>query len=196
MEKVQAEMPLAPDREKAGENIESHSFVAVYDRYFDQVNRYLRCRVKNTWDADDLTAQVFTKAFEHFDSCRNRERVGAWIFQIVHNTYVDYLRKRKEHLPLDDQYGQYDDIWLQAQTKQPQEQVLAIEEICELKRCLEQLPQEQREVLLLKYFGELHYHQIAQVLDKKTATVKTMGFRALQKLRNIWENTNKGGDRG
>jgi RNA polymerase sigma-70 factor (ECF subfamily) len=187
------EVEMELNAEVPSENLANHSFVAVYDCYFDQVNRYLRYRVKDTWDADDLTAQVFTKAFEHFDNCRNRERVGAWIFQIAHNTYVDYLRKRKEHLPLDDQYSQHRGRWLQAQTKQPEEQTLAREEIAELKCCLEQLPQEQRDVLLLKYFGELQYRQIADILGKKTATVKTMGFRALQKLRSLWERKKEGG---
>jgi len=192
---LESETSMATELEMeiASENKENQSFVAVYDCYFDQVNRYLRYRVKDTLDADDLTAQVFSKAFEHFDNCRNRERVGAWIFRIAHNTYVDFLRKRKEHLPLDDQYGQYDNRWIQSQTKQPEEQALAREEIAELRSCLEQLPQEQRDVLLLRYFGELQYRQIADILGKKTATVKTMGFRALQKLRSLWEKKKEGG---
>ncbi|MBS3969081.1 MAG: sigma-70 family RNA polymerase sigma factor, partial [Clostridia bacterium] len=58
--------------------------------------------------------------------------------------------------------------------------------IIELKRCMEQLSQEQRDVLLLRYFGDLKYQHIAQVLGKKDSTVKTMGYRALQRLRTLW----------
>ncbi len=159
---------------------ETNSFVDIYDIYFDKINRYLRYRVRDTWDADDLTAQVFTKAFEKFHQCRNPEKVGAWIFRIAHTTYVDYLRKRKEHLPLDDYLVKASEL------EQPEESALADEEILELKKCMEQLSQEQRDVILLRYFGDLKYQQIAQVLGKKDATVKTMGYRALQKLRSLW----------
>jgi len=158
----------------------SKSFVEVYDIYFDKVNRYLRYRVRNIWDADDLTAQVFTKAFENFHQCRNHEKAGAWIFRIAHTTYVDYLRKRREHLPLDEY------ALLADKREQPEETALADEEIIELKRCMEQLSQEQRDVLLLRYFGDLKYQHIAQVLGKKDSTVKTMGYRALQRLRTLW----------
>ena len=164
---------------------EQMDFVQVYDTYFDQINRYLRYRVSNTWDADDLTAQVFTKAFEHFDQCRQRERIGAWIFQIAHNTYVDYLRKRKEHLPLDEHILQTN-TWAQ-----PEDTALACEEVEELKKCLQELSQEQRDVLLLRYFGDLKYNQIALVLNKKDATVKTVGFRAMQKLRSLWKQNGR-----
>lgn len=170
-----------------GKEMATDEFVLVYDKYFDQVNRYLRYRVSNTWDADDLTAQVFTKAFEKFDQCRKRERIGAWIFQIAHNTYVDYLRKRREHLPLDEL------VISGAHAELPEEIALASEEIAELKLCLEQLTQEQRDVILLKYFGDLQYRQIGEVLGKNNSTVKTMAFRAIHKLRDLWQKHKGGG---
>ncbi len=166
------------------------SFVEAYDIYFDKVNRYLRYRVRNTWDADDLTAQVFTKAFEKFEQCRNPEKVGSWIFSIAHNTYVDYIRKRQDYLSLDEGLLQA------AQSEQPEETALASEEIVELRILLKQLPQEQRDVLLLRYFGDLKYQQIAQVLGRKETTVKTMGFRALQKLRSLWQKGGVGANEG
>ncbi|MDW7675454.1 MAG: RNA polymerase sigma factor [Bacillota bacterium] len=161
---------------------ERQLFEKVYDEYFDKVNQYLRYRVQNTWDADDLTAQVFIKAYEHFAQCRNPEKVGSWIFQIAHNTYVDYLRKKKDHLPLDEQMA------VTKEQSQPEQMALISAEIGCLKSCLEQLPQEQRDVLLLRYFGDLKYQHIAEILGKKDATVKTMGFRALGKLRDLFTN--------
>lgn len=165
--------------------IDELTFVEVYDLYFDQINRYLRYRVSNTWDADDLTAQVFTKAFEHFDQCEQKDRIRAWIFQIAHNTYVDYLRKRKEHLPLDEQ------LISANPDSHPEATALAGEEVAKLKACMEQLSQDQRDVVLLKYFGDLKYNQIADVLGKKNNTVKTLGFRAIKKIRSIWDENGR-----
>jgi len=52
--------------------LDKPSFIELYDRYFDGVNRYLRYRVDDPWDADDLTATVFLKAWENFSKFRGK----------------------------------------------------------------------------------------------------------------------------
>ncbi|WP_134687320.1 RNA polymerase sigma factor [Brevibacillus migulae] len=169
------------------EYYESRSFTELYDEYFDRVNRYLRYRVHNSWDADDLTTTVFLKALEKFDQYSRTNPFASWIFRIAHNAFVDFVRKNRE-IPVEhDDYlaDETDETW------QPEQQVLTNEEIALLRDRLELLTQDQRDVLTLRYFGDLKIHQVAEVLGKTESSVKMISYRALQQLKKLYE----GGDR-
>ncbi|MBO8162634.1 MAG: sigma-70 family RNA polymerase sigma factor [Brevibacillus sp.] len=165
------------------ENYESRDFTELYDEYFDRVNRYLRCRVCNPWDADDLTTTVFLKALEKFDQYSRTSPFASWIFRIAHNTFVDYLRNNRE-TPVDDSQllsGEADDTW------QPERQALTNEEIQLLKERLEMLTPDQRDVLTLRYFADLKISQVAEVLGKTESSVKMISHRGLQQLQRLYE---------
>jgi RNA polymerase sigma factor (sigma-70 family) len=173
--------------ETGSEYYESRDFTELYDEYFDRVNRYLRCRVKNTWDADDLTTTVFLKALEKFDQYSRTSPFASWIFRIAHNAYVDFMRKNRE-MPVDQEEllgAEPDDTW------QPERQALTNEEIRLLKERLDLLTQDQRDVLTLRYFADLKISQVAEVLGKTESSVKMISYRALQQLQKMYE----GGDR-
>lgn len=151
-------------------------FDVLYDTYFDRVNRYLRYRVPGIWDADDLTATVFTRALEKYHQFRGEAPVAVWLFRITHNTYVDYVRSRNR------QALSGCDIELAADSR-AEEELLKIEELARLKKYLEMLSPEQRDVVSLRYVGELKFEQIARVLDKTEAAVRMIHHRALKVLR-------------
>ncbi|WP_420897802.1 RNA polymerase sigma factor [Brevibacillus marinus] len=182
-------MPL----EKAGEltssppeqanQLEERDFTELYDEYFDRVNRYLRCRVANPWDADDLTTSVFLKALEKFDQYSRTSPFASWIFRIAHNTFIDYLRKNKE-TPVDSSEllaGEADETW------QPERQALNNEAIQLLRERLEQLSPDQRDVLTLRYFADLKISQVAEVLGKSESSVKMLSYRGLKQLEKLYE---------
>lgn len=161
---------------------EQFSFEEMYDEYFDKVNRYLRYRARNHWDADDLTTTVFLKALENLDQYNHQNSFGAWIFRIAHNTYVDYLRKKREY-PMGE--GQ-DFLETKIDTSiEPEAQTLTKEMIQELNDLLNQLPTDQRDVLTLRYFGELKISEVAEVLGKSESAVKMLSYRGIQKLRQL-----------
>lgn len=155
------------------------SFAELYDRYFDAVNRYLRYRMDNPWDADDLTAAVFLKAMENFPKHRGDAPFAVWLFRIAHNAYVDYLRGRRERVFTEEEMSHPG-----AATSGPEEELLRSEEVRQLKDMLRRLPPEQRDVVSLRYAGELKFSQIAQVLGKSTAAVRMIHHRALKALRS------------
>jgi RNA polymerase sigma factor (sigma-70 family) len=161
---------------------EERSFPELYDAYFDAVNRYLRSRAHHYWDGDDLTATVFMKALEHFAKYDRSKSFEAWIFRIAHNTYIDYLRKKKE--VLSDQEAVFDDRT--DRTWQPEEQALSKETRDELQQTLEQLTHDQRDVLMLRYFGDLKHSQIGQVIGKSESAIKVISRRALARLKKLY----------
>ncbi|MDT3415665.1 RNA polymerase sigma-70 factor (ECF subfamily) [Brevibacillus aydinogluensis] len=172
-----------PSSDSSAEYYESRDFTELYDEYFDRVNRYLRCRVQNPWDADDLTTTVFLKALEKFDQYSRTSPFASWIFRIAHNTYVDFMRKNRE-FPVDQDDllgGEPDDTW------QPERQALTNEEIRLLRDRLDKLTQDQRDVLTLRYFADLKISQVAEVLGKTESSVKMISYRALHQLQKMYE---------
>lgn len=158
---------------------EASTFEELYDRYFDAVNRYLRCRVSDVWDADDLTAAVFVKAMENFHRFRGEAPMAVWLFRICHNTFVDYIRSRKKTA---------DSVSLElaaGDSCQPEEEFFRREELNRLRRLLESLPGDYRDVIALRYMGDLKFRQIAQVLGKSEAAVRMSHYRALKMLRGL-----------
>ncbi|QRG65347.1 RNA polymerase sigma factor [Brevibacillus choshinensis] len=177
------ERSAQPSAQSNGDFYESRPFTELYDEYFDRVNRYLRCRVQNTWDADDLTTVVFLKALEKFDQYSRRSPFASWIFRIAHNTYVDFMRKNRE-LPVDQEDllgAEQDDTW------QPERQALTKEEIRLLRDRLDLLSQDQKDVLMLRYFADLKISQVAEVLGKTESSIKMISYRGLQKLQKMYE---------
>lgn len=153
-------------------------FEELYDRYFEAVNRYLRYRMDNTWDADDLTTTVFVKALENFSKYRADGPFSAWIFRIAHNVYVDYMRGRREYAT--------NDVMLELAAgsgEGPEEAILQSEELKKLRQMLKDLAVDYRDVVALRYAAELRFAQIAEVLGKSESAVRMLHHRALKQLR-------------
>ncbi|BCJ85851.1 RNA polymerase sigma factor [Effusibacillus dendaii] len=164
-------------------------FASLYDEYFNKVNRYLRYRIGNYWDADDVTATVFSKSFE---ACRQKgipEHFGPWIFRVAHNAYVDYLRTNGRSVKADQEMHDQlsDGVW------ETEEKVIAKENVQMLDQMLRQLPDEYRDAVLMKYIADLKICEIAVVLEKSEGAVKTLLYRAMQKLRQSYARNGKEG---
>lgn len=158
-------------------------FASLYDEYFEKVNRYLRYRIGDYWDADDVTAIVFTKAYEACSRDGISEHFGPWIFRIAHNAYVDFLRKKgrafysSQELPNDLTTG----VW------QTEEDFMQREHTRTLQDMLIQLPEEYRDVISMKYIAELRISEISEVLERTEGATKTLLYRAMRKLRSMYE---------
>lgn len=153
-------------------------FEDLYDQYFERVNRYLRYRVTSVWDADDLTAAVFTRAFEKRHLFRGEAPVAVWLFRIAHNIFVDYIRI-KGRLTL----SEPENSAQAAQSGQPEEELLRLEELRQLRKHFEKLAPDYRDVISLRYAGELRFSQIARVLDRTEAAVRMIHHRALKAIK-------------
>ncbi len=158
------------------------SFEELYDRQFDAVNRYLRYRVPDVWDADDLTAAVFIKAMENFHRFRGEAPMAVWLFRICHNTYVDYMRSRRKTVDISEVALASD-----SNCGQPEEEYLHLEELVQLRKQLENIPMDYRDVISLRYMGDLKFRQIAQVLGKTESAVRMIHYRALKLLRSLMD---------
>lgn len=154
------------------------AFAPLYHHYLIPIYRYFYAQVGQIPDAEDLTATTFSKALTSLARYRATGSFAAWLFGIAHHTLLDFWRARPAHLDLTT-VGPY----LVDPTALPETQVLQQEQLYTLHRALRTLPTDQREALVMRYFGRLAFREIATVLGRSEGAVKMLVQRALTHLR-------------
>lgn len=166
------------DRElMAAAQRDPQAFGALYRRHLDRVYRYLRYRVGNDQDAQDLTTQTFMAALESLQRYRGEGTVAAWLLGIAHHKLVDWRRRRRDWAPL----ASAADIVDTANS--PEAQATLAGERQTLQEALLQLSPERAEAIALRYFSELTNREVAAVMGKEEAAVKMLIHRGLADLR-------------
>lgn len=150
----------------------------LYGEYYDKISRYAAVHIGNRTDAEDIAGDVFLKALESLGSYEHRGiPMQAWLFKIAHNLVVDYLRKMSKRKTVD-----IDNVTVRSNDSP---EVIAEEkiEVERVKIAMEQLTREQREVLSLRFFGELTSKETASIMGKSDGAVREMQRAATSKLR-------------
>ena len=152
----------------------------LFEEYFDQIMRYVSARVGSIADAEDISGEVFVKATESIDKYKERGApIQAWLFRIAHNLVIDYRRRKSkiEFVPIEGmQVADHQDVAKTAETLVDYQRVI---------RVLDRLTDDQRQIIELRFLGELSSEETAKVLGKKSGTVRQVQSIALQKIRQI-----------
>ena len=153
---------------------------SLYEEYYDKIARYAYVRIGDRAEAEDIAADVFLKALESLKSYKERGvPMQAWLFRIAHNLVIDYFRKKQKRktVPIDDV-----EIEGGINPAMVVERNIDFEQVA---KAMEQLTQEQREVLGLRFFGGLSSKEAGQLLNKSDGAVREMQRAAIEKLRNL-----------
>ena len=156
---------------------DQEAFAQLYEEHFDKIYRYVTLRIGNETEAEDMTQQVFLNALQSISSFKWKGiPFSAWLFRIAHNQVVDYLKsKKRTAVPLDESLASNDN--------NPQlivEQKLDIEQVLAATK---QLTEAQREVISLRFAGELPIAQVAKTMGKSQGAVKALQHSAIVALR-------------
>ena len=152
----------------------------LYREYYDKIARYASVHIGNRTDAEDIAGEVFLKALESLGSYKERGiPMQAWLFKIAHNLVVDYLREMSKRRTVN-----IDSVTIESD-KGPEEIAEVNIEIERVKKAMEQLTRDQREVLSLRFFGELTSKETASIMGKSDGAVREMQRAATEKLRII-----------
>ena len=156
----------------------------LYRAYSLRVYRYFRCHLPDAQDAEDLTQAVFERAQRNaaqYDPLKGAPE--PWLFRIARNALRDHLRRAaiRRFLPLPEAEALADSA------PSPETQVLMSEQFVALRDALEMLRPRERQVVALRYFGELRNVDIAKVLGLSEKNVGVILSRTLRKLRQILE---------
>jgi len=134
----------------------------------------------NEEDALDVLQESFIKIYRHLDKFNEHSRFDTWVYRIVVNTSNDLLRKNKKN--------QHEEILVEVADHEPglEEMYIQNEESCYILHCLNQLPDDQKEMLILRDINGFAYDEIAEMLNCSMGTVKSRISRARQKLKEIY----------
>ncbi len=160
---------------------DTDAFAKLYEAYVERIYRFIYFRVGVAEAAEDLTSQVFLKAWEGLSRYQPRGLpFGAWLFRVARNTVIDHYRASRPTVPLDT-----------AALSQPDPAADVAEAVGrrlendELRAALGKLTDEQRQVLSLKFLAGLSTDEVAQALGKKPGAVRALQMRGLQALARL-----------
>lgn len=134
---------------------------------------------KNPWDAEDLTQEVYLKAFRKIGLLKYPGLKKDWLYRIAKNTCVDHVRKSRWRRVLPSDHGMAS---LDAGT--PEKHLVRDESLRALKKAVSLLPAKLKETFVLREYGQLSYHEIASILGTKTGTVMSRLNRARSAVLN------------
>jgi len=162
----------------AGQSAAFEPIVARYKRPLFN----LAYRMLGSYDAAvDATQNAFVKAYQHLDTFDSTKRFFSWIYRILRNECLNILRDRRPLQPLPADL---------AASGGPVEDLERRERRAAVHAALRELPDEHREVILLRHFTELSYEEIASALDVPVKTVRARLYTARRRLATLLSSRN------
>lgn len=150
----------------------------LYELYHDEIYRFLAYRTGDSDSAADLTGEVFLKMVEALPNYRsNGAPFRAWLYQIARNLAIDHFRRGKSH-PQENLSENH-----QAVNETPEETVQSRSQVQELYIALQRLPEDQRDVLVLRFLNGLPLAEVARILHRSEDAIKGLQRRGLIALR-------------
>jgi len=183
-----------PEREKTGRmsptdnelmedvrNGRVEKLAVLFERYQTMLYNFFLRLTGNRAASEDLVQDVFMRVLKYRAGYMGESRFNVWLFQIARNAHVDYLRKRKGELPIDEQF-----VETPSHEPLPEAAYEADREAELVRRALDRLPVQKRELLVLFRFQNLKLREIAELLGCQVGTVKAQVHRALKDLGRIY----------
>lgn len=156
-------MTLFPGKESKEQKVEQ-ILLKNYNHYYRLAYSY----VNNEADAGDIVQNGAYKAILNSDSLKNEEYAATWIYRIMLNEIFRFLKKDKPF--------SYDELDVELSTEDVYENV-------DLRRALDTMSKEDKAVIELKYFEDMKFSEIAEILGENVSTVKSRLYRGLRKLK-------------
>jgi RNA polymerase sigma-70 factor (ECF subfamily) len=171
------------------QNKDRQAFEILYERYHASVLSYLYRMLGNLEDVESIAQEVFLRAFRFAPTYRFPQKFSTWLFTITRNLAINYSRRRKRspvrnvtELNLEgvDISG---DPWQVAQ--RATDDVEKQEEIARVLKALDDLPNDQKEVIVLGVFQDLSYAEMEEITGTKAVTLRSRMFHGLKRLARM-----------
>ena len=160
--------------------------------HLDAAYRFARWLVRSPADADDVIQEAMLRAYRAFDGLRGSD-AKAWLLAIVRNCHATAAaqRQRRMHVPLPDEHDADHGYAVMSTLPDPESASIRRDEERTLDRLLSTLPEEHREVLVLREIEEMPYREIAAVTQLPLGTVMSRLARARAALKARWFDENE-----
>ncbi|MBI2443855.1 MAG: sigma-70 family RNA polymerase sigma factor [Candidatus Magasanikbacteria bacterium] len=158
------------------------AYAALYDKYIQQIYRFVFFKVSSREEAEDIASEVFLKAWQYFQEGKAIKSFSGLLYRIARNSIIDWYRKRAGSQKIEALAARREAIepgdggrWYAELHTSLDAGVIV--------NALKQLKQEYQEVITLRYIDELSIEEIAEITGKRGLTVRVMIHRALKRLR-------------
>lgn len=153
------------------------AFEYLFNRYRDAIRCLFVQRLGGANDADDLLQETFIKVYINLGRYAPQYTFGQWVYTIARNTFIDYVRRRQDDLSIDDRFSAP-----ASAAPTPEESVINLQQRSQIEHYLERLTPRYRELIVLRFFDEYSYEEIAAKLSLPLGTVKTQIHRAREQM--------------
>ena len=165
---------------------QTEAFARLVEHYKGPVFNLAYRMTGSRQDAEDLTQETFLKAFLGLKRFDRQRRFFPWLFTIAVNTVRNHLKKTASGRPARSAVGMPE---LSSRSASDPENSLADkQQRMQIAEALQKLPIEQREAVVLRYYQDLAFDDIATVCHVPLSTAKMRVYRGIQKLAQIWDN--------
>lgn len=170
----------------------------LYDIYVDQIYRFIYFKVPRKEEAEDLTGEVFLKTWEYINEMGAEviDNLRAFLYQTARNTVIDFYRARNQKefvaLPQEDE-EEKSKAELIDQKQDLVEKIELASDIEEVKKALQKIREEYREIIVLRFVEEMSVTETAEILGKSEGAVRVLLHRAVAALKDqvqLKENKN------
>ncbi len=152
------------------------AFAQIVDLYKERVYFLVRRMVIDHSQTDDLVQDIFIRVWQGLDKFRGESQIFTWIYRIATNECLTYLAKRKRWLSL---FGRSHE-WLES--LEAQKELRADQIQLALQKALLRLPEKQRIVFLMRYYDEMPYEQMSEILSTSVGALKASYHFAVKKI--------------
>jgi len=166
-----------------------NAFGELYDCFVERVYRYLYFRTGSHPEAEDLTEQVFLKAWEAVGRYRWQGRpFVAWLYRLARNCHIDHVRTQRPTTSLNN-----DARPIEIASPGAAVELARTLDADLLAHALSELTVDQQQVIVMKFIDGLDNEQIAQSMDKREGAIRALQMRALMSLRRVLESQGEHG---
>ncbi|MFI3328009.1 MAG: sigma-70 family RNA polymerase sigma factor [Rikenellaceae bacterium] len=173
---------------EAYRNGQREAISTLIERHTPRIRNYIRLMVRDKERAEDLTQDVLIKAVKMIDENRYTEsgRFLSWILRIAHNMTIDSFRSAKSRPVTNEAEAGYDIIGAQRQSEvAAEDQLINIETQEQIRSLVQLLPEDQREVVTMRYYNDLSFREIAEQTGVSINTALGRMRYALINLRKL-----------
>ena len=161
------------------------AFNYLLDIFWDDVYGFQLKRTENENDAEDITIQTFSKAFDKIETFDDNYKFKTWLITISKNIHIDLLRKEKNSISQVLSKNNPEILQILDESPSPEDELITEQHLAKLLRDIKRLKPHYQKVINLRYFQELSYKEISKELKEPINNVKVKLLRAKKLLAEI-----------
>jgi RNA polymerase sigma-70 factor (ECF subfamily) len=157
------------------------AFTLLLKKHQQKVYFQIKRMVTEHADADDIAQQVWIKVWSKLDGFKMESEFSTWLFRVAYNETLNFLQKQKKGAIQNISEDSYDYENAAAGSDNPKSSQIQIA----LEQAIQQLPEKQRFVFMLRYFEEMNYEKIASITGTSVGGAKANFHQAIKKMEEI-----------